>query len=438
MASARTPIMTVSDAYGAPTPGGKQGKKATAVDGPTPKRAKILAKAKDTPAKRKRGVVDLTTPAAVKKAAAAEAANAEDAAETEVEARKAREDFNAYFQYSDPSSFKPFKCEAGPDHTLAVIPTSERIEVALDFNGRKVFVGLKQTHVGDEGAYREYVGVVSRPDKGPPTGITLSVSVENNFQSDAHLTLSEIGTDEATGAPKLTLVSTKLAAQLNVLDCAFWELNKFHFNNTKEMKGTGRGVVMLAVISAWCLLARPDAPPMRVLRTSGAAARAFYRAMGFYLTEDGNKDLELPTSGCKINSGSIKGRHFSKASKVNECEITEEGVSVKVPTEFEAEGDMDPGTSTETAQVAEVAMARSEDLGRPATVETNESSQAPEGDAHEQTEAEVDEIAEEAATLVFGSSELPAEQLRQLTELFDHGHLSSRDFEAATKKAIGP
>jgi hypothetical protein len=53
-----------------------------------------------------------------------------------------------------------------------------------------------------------------------------------------------------------------------------------------------RGAAMLAVLSAWCLLARPDAPPMRVLRVSGADAAAFYVAMGFTPTK-ANKDLQL-------------------------------------------------------------------------------------------------------------------------------------------------
>ena len=72
----------------------------------------------------------------------------------------------------------------------------------------------------------------------------------------------------------------------------FWELNKFHFDDPASMRDTGRGVAMLAVLSAWGLLARPDAPPMRVLRVSGNSAAQFYMRMGFTKTL-ASKDLQL-------------------------------------------------------------------------------------------------------------------------------------------------
>jgi hypothetical protein len=85
------------------------------------------------------------------------------------------------------------------------------------------------------------------------------------------------------------LVTNKLSATLNHGDAEtsekpFWELNKFHFNDKQKHQKTGRGAIMLAVLSAWCLLARPDAPPMRVLRCSGNNAKAIYKAMGFVNT----------------------------------------------------------------------------------------------------------------------------------------------------------
>jgi len=71
-----------------------------------------------------------------------------------------------------------------------------------------------------------------------------------------------------------------------------WELNKFHLSSN-SMKKTGRGVWMLGVVLAFGLLARPEAPPLAVLRLTPEGS-SFYRAMGFATTANGHLEL----SGC--------------------------------------------------------------------------------------------------------------------------------------------
>lgn len=64
-------------------------------------------------------------------------------------------------------------------------------------------------------------------------------------------------------------MTSKLAAKLidvHGQDNLLFELNKFHFDDG-SLRGTGRGTWMLAILMAWCLLARPDAPPLEVLKT---------------------------------------------------------------------------------------------------------------------------------------------------------------------------
>lgn len=160
----------------------KAAKAATPKSGDSAKGGKPRNNATPKSSKSKVTAIDLVTPTSVKKAkgskAKATSAGAVDEDENVAALRALLKVIPAVFPEEDGSSYERFVPVFSRRQDLSLIPTNDRIKVALNLNGREVCVGLVQIGTDDNGKRLTYGGVFFRPDRKLNVKFELIVQIE--------------------------------------------------------------------------------------------------------------------------------------------------------------------------------------------------------------------------------------------------------------------